>query len=98
MLPVDTATLTSALRVPAELALDFFVAFARFEYALVATGFVHDRHGVAEADWNCFLRFLEELDAVQIAPTIAAGQRLLARSPKKLVLDGQTPRFRAVHR
>ena len=94
---LSTDSLTQGLRVPPQLALDFFIAFARFEYALIAIGFVHDRRGVAEPDWNCFFTFIEQLDNTEFQPVLTVGQHLIASPPKKLVLDGQKPRFRPVH-
>jgi hypothetical protein len=44
---------------------------------------------VVEADWHCFLAFLEQLDDSAIAFAIGAGRRLIAAPPKKLVLDGE---------
>ncbi len=95
---LSTDSLVHALRMRPDLVLDFFVTFARFEYALVAVGFVTDRRGVAEADWGCFLTFVEYLDRADMEPGIQAGHRLLTKPPKKLVLDGQIARFREVRR
>lgn len=94
----DTNSLVESLQITRELALDFFVTFARFEYALKAAGFVHQPHGVAEADWDCFFTFLEQLPTAEIAPVIAAGKRLLDEPPKRLVLDGKDPSWREVRR
>lgn len=91
-------SLIDALRVPPALLLDFFVTFARFEYALKATGFSRDRHGGAEADWDRFIESAERLDSQELTAILSVGQGLLDAPPKKLVWRAETLDWQEVTR
>lgn len=84
--PRHTAKLIQELDIPASLLLDFFVTFARFEYALKACGYTRIRdNGIVEVDWGAFIAFLERVDPQEIEPVVDVGRDLLAKPPKRLV-------------
>ncbi len=71
------------LQLPAELLLEFFATFARFEYALKESG--HARvawHGGVEPDWESFGRGL----TTDVNGILTVGQYLLTNPPKKQIL------------
>jgi hypothetical protein len=80
------------------LAMDFFIAFSRFEYALIAARFFRERdNGSLEPDWNCFTGHLER-NVGELGDVVAAGQGLMANTPKRLELVGGVPDFAPVVR
>lgn len=78
----------------AAVTLSFFVMFARFEYALIAAGYLAiRRNGSAVADWDRFINDLNKLDGNTLAPVLSAGAPLLKSPPKKLTVVGGSPKF-----
>lgn len=51
---MDAEQLFEGLRIPADVVVEFFVVFARFEFALKDAGFVFSDHGRASPDWHAF--------------------------------------------
>jgi hypothetical protein len=72
------------LNVRADLALDFFLAFSRFEFALKRAGFVRGDAKQALADWEKFAKALREVDTSAV---LKCCTYLSANPPKKQVLD-----------
>ena len=60
-------------------ALEFFYFFARFEYALKATGFCINRNG-AEPDWNRFSQVIEPA-FINPEPFIIDSIRYISQNP-----------------
>jgi hypothetical protein len=77
-----------------DLALEFFVTFARFEYALIEANYGRrGNSGGAEPDWEVFTNFIDGLSDADKKRILDGGSYLLKEPPKKLVLDGNAPRF-----
>jgi hypothetical protein len=95
---VNTDKLIAQLGITKDLLLDFLVCFARFEYALKASRFLHQPRGVVEADWHCFMTHVEQLAEDELVAVIAAGATLLQHPPKKLVMTDTQPIWREVSR
>ena len=94
-----TVGLLKKMGLSEKLALEFFIAFARFEYALIATKFGRQRkNGTAEADWDKFIKTLENLDEAEKTRLSDAGDLLLKSPPKKLMFTEKRPGFRPVVR
>ena len=63
---MDVAELFKGLRIPPDLVVEFFVVFARFEFALKEAGYVSGARGYSEPDWR---RFGREVAAAFQPPT-----------------------------
>jgi len=68
-----------------DLALDFFLVFSRFEFALKRAGFVRDGAKQALADWEKFAKALKKIDTSAV---LKCCTYLREHPPKKQVLDG----------
>jgi hypothetical protein len=92
----STDQLLSRMSLTKDLAIDFFITFARFEYALIEAGYVHQyRRGGIAPDWNAFIAFVDSLSPTEIKPALDAGKDLLISPPKQLMLDVSGPVFMA---
>jgi hypothetical protein len=68
-----------------KLLLDFFKSFARFEYALKASGHLRaGRNDAAEADWQAVVAALRDGSR---APVVAKAGILLTEPPRRQVLS-----------
>jgi hypothetical protein len=80
-----------------DLVRDFFVFFARFEYALKREGMLKGSDKEAEADWDCYVKRARHLFEPNTSTSMKASvDYLLARPPKKQVVLGGELRFAAV--
>lgn len=72
------------------LAFEFFKTFARFEYALKATGY-HTGEGDAHPDWNRFAKTLDALFVEKHAGGLDEAIRYLQENPpkKQVIADGK---------
>ena len=77
---------------PRDFTLQFFVTFARFEYALMYAGYVADRRRRAEPDWSQLAEVLGEGFFSAVAGSGNAGT-LINDPPKRLVLDEGNVKF-----
>lgn len=77
---MDTAQLFAGLRIPTDLVVEFFVVFARFEFALKDAGYVFSDHGRAFPNWHAFQ---EDVAAAfgELSPAEAAALRVLTDEP-----------------
>jgi hypothetical protein len=89
-----TDNLLGKMGLEKELALEFFITFARFEYALIAAGYFRQRdNGTLEPDWNCFINCVSKLSPTNLKLVCDAGENLLKYPPKKLIIEGGSPKF-----
>jgi hypothetical protein len=96
---LDTDSLLGAMRLSQRDSLDFFIAFARAEYALVAAGFHRPEQGGVAADWNALAACLEQRSELETSSFVESGKELAAAPPMKLILgDDGLPTFRPVVR
>jgi hypothetical protein len=96
---IDTETLIGAMRLSQRDTLEFFITFARVEYALIVAGLHRDEQGGVAADWNALAACLEQRSEHEVAPFVESGRRLAAAPPMKLQLgDDGLPEFRPVRR
>ncbi len=78
------------INVPKELTLEFFAAFARFEYALKRAGYVGGDDKRAWADWDRFALDVRNLGDAAVAPLLESCRYLREHPPKKQVVrDGR---------
>lgn len=77
-----------------DLVRDFFVFFARFEYALKREGMLKGNDKQAEADWDCYAKRARHLFEPNTSTSIKASvDYLLAHPPEKqVVLSGELRR------
>jgi hypothetical protein len=85
-MPINAAIIDS-LNVPKELTLEFFAAFARFEYALKRAGYVVGDDKSASPSWDRFAVDLRDMGDAALAPVIAACVYLREHPPKKQVVN-----------
>jgi hypothetical protein len=80
-----------------DLVRDFFVFFARFEYALKREGMLKGNDKRAEADWDCYAKRVRHLFETSTSALMKASVDYLLASPpqKQVVLSGEL-RFAAV--
>ena len=96
---VDTEALIGAMRLSQRQTLEFFITFARMEYALIAAGFHRSERGGVEADWQGLAACLEQRPEHEVAPFVESAKQLAAAPPMKLMLgDDGLPRFRLIQR
>jgi hypothetical protein len=76
-----------SLNVPKDLTLEFFAAFARFEYALKRAGYVVGNHKSASAAWDRFAVDLRDMGHAALAPVLAVCVYLRQHPPKKQVVN-----------
>ena len=69
-----------------DLLLEFFLTFARFEFALKDVGFVTGDHREAKPDWNSFGRSLDLAEARREPGFAAAYEYLSLQPPARQVL------------
>lgn len=87
---MNAAQLFAGLRIPPGLAIEFFVVFARFEFALKDAGYVFDNRGYAAPRWSVFEGEMGESFA-RLAPEESARFRVLIDDPPmRQVLRGST--------
>lgn len=75
-----TKALFRELKIPNELALEFFITFSRFEYALKQAGFVK----ADGTNWDAFGAKLTKFDTAAVLERCAY---MRAKPPKKQILD-----------
>ncbi len=81
------ATILQHLPVPRNLAIEFLAVFARFEYALKASGFVKGNHKRVEADWDTFAKKIaRQFRRDATAKLNSAVSYLLTHPPRKQVI------------
>ena len=72
----------------AELILEFFLVFSRFEYAIKSAGLLNPARARAEADWDALADRIADGNAPEVERLKAAGEYLLAEPPKRQDRDG----------
>src|ERR1700752_2467859 len=73
---------------PSDLLLDFFVTFARFEYALKRAGYL-EKKPFASPDWRRFAEDLRGIPEENQKAILASATYLQAEPPKQqVVVDG----------
>jgi hypothetical protein len=77
---------------PQNTTLEFFATFARFEYALIYSGYVSDRRHRAEADWAKLTNDLGDDFFAQVNATGKAAT-LINAPPKKLIVEDNAAKF-----
>jgi hypothetical protein len=85
-MPINSDIIDS-LNVPKELTLEFFAAFARFEYALKRAGYVVGNDKSASAGWDRFAVDLRDMGDAALAPVLAVCVYLRQHPPKKQVVN-----------
>jgi hypothetical protein len=66
--------------------IDFFITFARFEFALKQSGFVHGDEAKVSPDWDGFSRVMAHFDDATLAPVLESCPYLRENPPKKQIL------------
>ena len=80
--------------IESDLVRDFFVFFARFEYALKREGMLKGSDKRAGADWDCYVKRALHLFEPYTSPSMKASvDYLLAHPPEKLVVVSGELRF-----
>lgn len=87
---MDAAQLFAGLRIPADLVVEFFVVFARFEFALKDAGYVFSDHGRASPDWHSFQDDVAEV-FMDPSPVETAAFRALTDEPplRQMLREGR---------
>lgn len=80
-------SLIQELNAPNDLVLEFFLTFARFEYALKRSGFTIGDKTQVSADWDRFARELAQSDGPTLAPVFTCSEYLKNNPPRKQVLN-----------
>jgi hypothetical protein len=78
------------LNIPRDLILEFFVTFARFEYALKRAGYLHGNEQNTSADWDRFAKELAVAGEVDLAPVFQAAEYLESTPPMKQIKNGSS--------
>jgi len=82
-----------------DLVRDFFVFFARFEYALKREGMLRGNLKKAEADWDCYAKRVRHLFEPATSPPMKTSvDYLLENSPQKQIVLGGKLQFAAVNK
>lgn len=76
----------SSLNLDRSTLAEFFINFARFEYAVKAAGYSHNKNGYAEPDWSAFcVSFTTDFWSTPNADLSSHLNYIRRRPPKKLV-------------
>lgn len=82
-----------------ELLLEFFVRFAKAEYALKRSGYILDRSDRAEPNWDAFASANESRFPATVTPEVReAVNFLLAQPPRKQVAPSGTLAWQSTER